>query len=431
MKELNVGDWYYLTMGYGGSRSQFCSIRRKTGRQSEKGVMSLFGHGDGMKVLPVCDIYEAVDESGAVHKVTANDLAANGRVGIGTLDEPRFGHVASIFREDARLLVETGKYTEEEITAEFPFAFKPYEEEANEYAGRNIPMTDKQEEILRAAYAANCEKEKREREEANRKFAAEVAELRKKFSYIPCPKTDGKYLSVGDKRRNVLAVLKHEFPGVKFKAHTRNGSTSDSITVEYEDGPALGKVNAVMVGFETTEYNGYEDIHEPVTRPASVVCGGFDYVFVHRNTSKPVSQYIQDWIKSNVSGASDEYIRTKAVQILNKSDLPITEYDIMGLTIDHEGEWTLVVKVKEVPKQSKECAMTGSEASVTYNEQKGGIEIRFPYMPSDEIRQYLKDSGYRWSKFGKCWWIKDTQSARESAEKVKSLWKNIFGAEVA
>ena len=42
-------------------------------------------------------------------------------------------------------------------------------------------MTDKQEEILKAAYAANCEKAQREQDEADRKYKAEVERLRAKY----------------------------------------------------------------------------------------------------------------------------------------------------------------------------------------------------------------------------------------------------------
>ena len=159
MKELKIGEWYYRMMGYGGGDSQYCCIRRKVGEKTPSGMMSLFGGKDGgIKVLPVTDIFEAVDECGRVFKVSANDLAANGHIGIGTLEEPKSnGHVAWLYREDARLLVESGRYTPEEITAEFPMALTnygddEYEKYIEEHSKEFTPMTDKQEEILRAAY---------------------------------------------------------------------------------------------------------------------------------------------------------------------------------------------------------------------------------------------------------------------------------------
>lgn len=429
-KELKIGDWYYRMMGYGGSDSQYCCIVRKTDKKTASGMMSLFNGTGKIQALPVSDIFEAVDERGRTFKVSANDLAANGHIGIGTLAEPKSnGHIAWLYREDARLLVETGKYTEDEIKAVFPMAFTEYgDAEYDAYIEAHskefTPMTEKQEEILKAAYAANCEKEKRAKEEADRKYAAEVAALRVKFNYIPCPKTEGKYLSVGDKRRNVLAVLKHEFPGVKFKAHTRNGSTSDSITIEYEDGPAYDKVMKVAREFETTTYNDYEDIHEDCTQPAACVCGGFDYLFVHRSTTEDAYKFVHDWILEHVGGTSEEYARGEANKVVSKTDFPVGGYELVGLEYDGHCGHNLVIKAKAEPQNpTPPDAPKGDGVTVTENKEKNGIEIRFPSMPSEAIRDYMKAANWRWSKFSKCWYNRATDENRKVAAEVVAMWE--------
>lgn len=429
-KELKIGDWYYRMMGYGGSDSQYCCIVRKTDKKTASGMMSLFNGTGKIQALPVSDIFEAVDERGRTFKVSANDLAANGHIGIGTLEEPKSnGHVAWLYREDARLLVETGKYTADEIKAVFPMALTEYGDEEYEayieaHSKEFTPMTEKQEEILKAAYAANCEKEKRAKEEADRKYAAEVAALRVKFNYIPCPKTEGKYLSVGDKRRNVLAVLKHEFPGVKFKAHTRNGSTSDSITIEYEDGPAYDKVMKVAREFETTTYNAYEDIHEDCTQPAACVCGGFDYVFLNRNTSQDVYKFVHDYIMANVGGATEECARGTAHKVCAKTDFPAGGFELEGLELTKAGEWVLHIKAKADPqKPTPPDAPKGEGVTVTENKEKNGIEIRFPSMPSENIRNLCKSYGFRWSRFSKVWYNKMSDKAMADAEQIVAEWE--------
>lgn len=429
-KELKIGDWYYRMMGYGGGDSQMCCIRRKTGEKTGEGMVSLFTSTGEMQPLPVSDIYEAVDEKGRTFKVSANDLAENGHIGIGTLKDPRFGHVASIYREDARLLVETGKYTEDEIKAAFPFAFGEYEDEAEANAGKTEPMTDKQEEILKAAYAANVQKEKEAKEEADRKFAADVAALREKYAYIPFPRGE-KWLAVGEKRRNLLAVLKHEFPGVKFSVRTRNGSTSDSVTVQYEDGPAYDKVARLMNEFETTRYNAYEDYHESVSTPASAVCGGFDYVFVERTTSKDVYKFVHDWLMENVGGATEEFARGNANKILKGTDFPSGGYDIVGLEYDGHCGWNLVIKAKEPPKNPTPPNGTGEGVTVTENKEKNGIEIRFPSMPSAAIRDYMKAGNWRWSRFSKCWYNRATEENRQMADEIAAMWEKENGKDAA
>lgn len=433
--EIKIGNWYYRMMGYGGSDSQMCCIRRKTEEKTGAGMFSLFNGTGKMQPLPVSDIYEAVDEKGRTFKVSANDLEENGHIGIGTLREPKYGHVASICREDARLLVETGKYTDVEIMAAFPYAFGEYEDEAEANAGKTEPMTDIQEEILKAAYSANCEKEKKAAEEANRKYAAEVAALRVKYNYIPCPKTEEKtWLSVGDKRRNVLAVLKHEFPGVKFKAHTRNGSTSDSITVEYEDGPAYDKVMKVLNAFETTTYNAYEDIHEDCTQPAACVCGGFDYVFLHRNTSQDVYKFVHDYIMAHVGGATEECARGTAHKVCAKTDFPAGGFELEGLELTKAGEWVLLIKAKAEPSKPTppNGGGNGDGVTITENTEKNGIEIRFPSMPSENIRNYMKAAGWRWTRYnGGLWYNRATDGNRKMAADIAAMWEKENGKAAA
>jgi len=428
-KELKIGDWYYLMMGYGGSASQYCCIRRKTGEKTASGMMSLFGGKDGgIRNLPVSEIFDAVDECGVVHKVSANDLAANGHIGIGTLEEPRYGHVASIYREDARLLVEIGKYTEAEIEAAFPNAFKDSEEEADVNPYKTEPMTDKQEEILKAAYAANCERKRKAEEEKSRKFHEAVEAAKKELDYIPCKgAADGKWLSCGEKRRNLLAVLKHKFPGVKFSVRTRNGSMSDSVTVSYEDGPATGDVEKVVDLFQMTKYNAYEDYHEPTSTAYSVVCGGFSYAFVKRTYSANVHKYITEWLIANVGGCDKEYANLTARRVMSQTVFPTGGYGLAGMEHDANG-WHLVVKPKAgtgkpTPPDAPKGSGNGEGVTITENTEKNGIEIRFPSMPSEEIRSDLKANGWRWTRYnGGLWYNKANDNnrafAREIAKKV-------------
>lgn len=434
-KELKIGDWYYRMMGYGGSDSQMCCIRRKTDKKTGAGMFSLFNGTGRMQPIPVSDIYEAVDEKGRTFGVSANDLADNGHIGIGTLKDPRFGHVASIYREDARLLVETGKYTEDEIKAAFPFAFGNYEDEAEANAGKTEPMTDKQEEILKAAYAANCEKEKRQKEEENRKFREAVENARKELAYIPFMVTDDhKWLTCGEKRRNLLAVLKHNFPGVKFSVRTRNGSTSDSVTVEYEDGPAKAEVQRLVNLFEETKYNAYEDYHEPTSTAYSVVCGGFSYAFVERKYSVDVYKYITDWLFANVGGMNKECANSTAVRVMAKTAFPSGGYELAGMEHDANG-WRLDVRVKEEPKKPTPPdgpKGSGNGVEVTENKEKGGIEIRFPSMPSEAIRNYMKANGWRWTRYnGGCWYNRATDENRKVAAEVVAMWEKENGKDAA
>lgn len=61
-----------------------------------------------------------------------------------------------------------------------------------------------------------------------------------------------------------------------------------------------------------------------------------------------------------------------------------------------------------------------SLASYSINEEKNGIEISFNDKPSEEIRSQLKTYGFRWSKYQKIWY------AKQSEDRIKFV-KNLCG----
>jgi hypothetical protein len=56
-----------------------------------------------------------------------------------------------------------------------------------------------------------------------------------------------------------------------------------------------------------------------------------------------------------------------------------------------------------------------TDAAITENEEKNGIEIRFPSKPSAEVLETLKANGWRWSRFSSCWYTKRSDAARQFA----------------
>ena len=233
-------------------------------------------------------------------------------------------------------------------------------------------------------------------------------------------KDGGNWPSVGEKRRNVLAVLKHEFPGVKFSVRTRNGSTSDSVTVSYVDGPASDRVSAVMRQFETSQYNAYEDIHESVSTPASVVCGGFDYVFVHREYGDDLRQKVHGWLMANVGGATEEFARYNTSKALSEADIT-KGAEFKGMELQKNGRFAIVFAAKAEPPKPVPPDGDGTDGDgvkVRHNEEKNGIELSFPSMPSESIRNLCKDCGFRWSRFSRVWYNKMSDRAVAAAEQI-------------
>jgi len=54
--------------------------------------------------------------------------------------------------------------------------------------------------------------------------------------------------------------------------------------------------------------------------------------------------------------------------------------------------------------------------ALTVNVERGGLELRFPDKPSEEIRTRMKAAGWRWTRFGGCWYHRNTESNRAFAE---------------
>lgn len=79
--------------------------------------------------------------------------------------------------------------------------------------------------------------------------------------------------------------------------------------------------------------------------------------------------------------------------------------------------------VQTAEEQTKEIKDTEAKEEVTqennnnihinFNEEKNGIEIKFDDKPSQEVLENLKLHGFRWSKYQKIWYAKDTPERRE------------------
>ena len=54
------------------------------------------------------------------------------------------------------------------------------------------------------------------------------------------------------------------------------------------------------------------------------------------------------------------------------------------------------------------------EIRIRHNAEKNGLEIKFEGIPGENVRKWMKSHGFRWSKFFKHWWAKDSQQRRDA-----------------
>ncbi|MEJ1517638.1 hypothetical protein R3O67_30955 [Bacillus cereus] len=86
----------------------------------------------------------------------------------------------------------------------------------------------------------------------------------------------------------------------------------------------------------------------------------------------------------------------------------------------NSGKTSSVTK-KNLDNENKETN-TPIEVTLTENEEKNGIEIRFSRKPAEHILQMVSDNKFRWSKFGQCWYAKRTEATLLFAKEIKDLF---------
>lgn len=143
-----------------------------------------------------------------------------------------------------------------------------------------------------AVVAKQAEWDQQTKEAAARKFAEDKANYAKRYPYLTPAKDGYDYKTAS---ANLRALLKAEFPGVKFKVHKTYSSSSDSISIEWTDGPTRWEVEKVadlfknaFCGDSMTDYFEYE-----CTNFTSIY-GGFDYMHYDREMSDEVRVICQD-----------------------------------------------------------------------------------------------------------------------------------------
>ena len=133
--------------------------------------------------------------------------------------------------------------------------------------------------------------------------------------------------------------------------------------------------------------------------------------------SEEVLNYIQSKINEikNTGSMKIDKFETKETEIHKEEDSKEQVQDdsneddnIIDVTITEPIE-----QIQETKQTTKDSTISTINVEVNYNQDKNGIELKFSDKPSTEIREQLKINGFRWSKFQKIWYAKDTQDRRD------------------
>ena len=259
--------------------------------------------------------------------------------------------------------------------------------------------------IAQAIKAANIFEAERQRkaEEKSRKDKEERENLPKLYPYLtPNPKDDTKTT-----KSNLVAMLKHTFPGIKFSVKKDNYSTYN---VEWTNGPTKEQVSKITNKFESHESSYCGDFRDYNPSNFNRVFGGFEYIFEYRNISDDLLTLAEE-----IPNRPEEYhYQTNVLyKILSKTEIPAgyTAATIERTEITCGSIEDFYRVVFEIPEKAEAKPIeTGTIQMVQYSEK--AIVITGDTFP---IKDTLKILGGKFNKFLSCGagWIFPASKAEE------------------
>lgn len=80
----------------------------------------------------------------------------------------------------------------------------------------------------------------------------------------------------------------------------------------------------------------------------------------------------------------------------------------------------MILSSASVNKNRIKTNRTYMTVEISRNSERNGIEIRFMYKPDDDILDYLRSRGWRWSSYKGCWYHYYSEQHMRDAEYVKN-----------
>ena len=231
--------------------------------------------------------------------------------------------------------------------------------------------------------------------------------------------TKSEKISLGTKEisRLIREKLKTKFPNCKFSV-TKTGGHSN--------------INISLIESDFKVFRTYEELSELAV---------LRYKDDGRRTEEQLKSMCEDkYAQLNQYSSNDDYNKdvwnnghflTEQAHNLFKEVVKIADYYnydesdsqtdyfntnfYLHLEIGRDSERPLKIVKKGTKKKSESILV--KEITFKLNEEKQGLEIYFPSKPSEEIRNTLKNNGFRWGKYNKCWYKKNSKGLLETIKK--------------
>ncbi len=284
---------------------------------------------------------------------------------------------------------------------------------------RTTPEQQAQEQAERAATRARNEAAAAER---TRQQEAEAAAIRhaEEFKFLtPMTATPGKSAHAAG-AANLKTELTRTFPGVAFKVVSSSFSMGDDIRASWTDGPTGEAVRPIINRYQEGSFDGMTDSYTYTHSAFIDRFGGAKYTFGERSESKALIIKAAAELGHDISDAPETATPGDGLYtfISGRYDRDTTQEIYrharsMDATPSPEAP---------SPQQAQDDAGTPAPgrygATMTRNAEKNGIEIKFTSKPDTATLDTLKASGYRWSKFQKLWYAKESSRTTETARKI-------------
>jgi len=166
----------------------------------------------------------------------------------------------------------------------------------------------------------------------------------------------------------------------------------------------------------------------------TLVCGFYGEVVIGTKrlfkvkAVEPKLQIIEVGVKGQEISSGKYYSFNEALTKKIYSEEYISVYDKIETVreelinkVEETEEKINLVKIENQEPITEETKLHEEDANVKFNSEKNGIELYFKSKPNKAILQALKMNGFKWSRYNGCWYIKDSESARQFLRDLKLL----------
>lgn len=243
--------------------------------------------------------------------------------------------------------------------------------------------------------------------------AKEAAETAGARALYPWAKRDGSHQANG--AANMRRLLADAFPGVTFKIRSESYSMGSSIDVDWENGPTTAQVSAISDQFQDADFDGMTDMSTSRTDGDGFRSwmGYAKSVHESRRMSVEAGTVLVSAFEAGVNYSDPQDMHCNATRdahrLFDKTPLPPGAV-VTGIAWqDDTGHVITFTAAAPAPATAPLASADG--ITVTENEAKDGVEVRFPAKPAPSIIDALKAHGFRWTSFGACWYHKRNTTA--------------------